>query len=242
MATTIIKTVRPRAANVARLATALCGVLLLASSAAAQDIGQAIADAAGIPQIPAFLPDKYSVTPSEPLPIDGLWLISTIRKKIRIEQGRAYAVDSWLHLFTLKVMPDMVVMQNFRRDGAGQYAADDLPLVGPATMTLTGDGNLDVAVQGMFGPVRYGLTRLESQYPDVLSNEIQAATGRAVTIAPPASTMPYPAPVAPMPVTQPPPTATAPAPPPAPVAPPAETPGDCRPIGIDPDTGATICA
>jgi len=223
------------------LAVTLCAVAL-ASSATAQDIGQAIANASGVPQIPAFLPDKYSVPASEPMPIDGLWMVSTIRKKIRIEQGRAYAVDSWLHLFTLKIMPDMVVMQNFRRTGPGQFAADDLPLMGPATMTLNGNGNLDVTVQGMFGPVRYGLTRLEARYPDVLASEVQAATGQTVTIPPPASVTPYPTPVQPAPVTQPAPIGTEPAPAPMPVAPPAETPGDCRPIGIDPDTGAIICA
>jgi len=136
-------------------------------------------------------------------------------------------------------------MQNFRRTGPGQFAADDLPLMGPAMMTLNGNGNLDVTVQGMFGPVRYGLTRLEARYPDVLASEVQAATGQTVTIPPPASVAPYPAPVQPapgMPVTQPAPINPAPAPAPMPVAPPEQPPGECRPIGIDPDTGATICA
>ena len=105
-------------------------ILMLSTPAWSQDMTQALAEAAGIPQIPAFLPDKYSVTRSEALPIDGVWMISTIRKKIRIEQGRAYALDPWLHLFVLKVQPDMVVMQNFRRTDAGRYAADDLPLMG----------------------------------------------------------------------------------------------------------------
>lgn len=213
----------------------------LTTQSHAQDMAEAIAEAAGIPQIPAFLPDKYSVARSEALPIDGVWLISTIRKKIRIEQGRAYAVDSWLHMFVLKVMPDMVVMQNFRRIAPGKFAADDLPLVGPAELTVNAQGNIDAVVQSMFGPVRYGLTRLEAQYPDHLTAEIQAATGQQATVpvVAPISPAPIQAP-APQPVQQP---IHQPIAQPAPIGTPvAETPANCTPIGVDPDTGETICA
>lgn len=226
---------------------------LLSGHALAQDMTEMIADAAGVPQIPAFLPDKYSVARGEALPIDGLWLVSSIRKKIRIEQGRAYAVDPWLHLFVLKVQPDMVVMQNFRRTDAGSYAADDLPLMGPALLTVNAKGNLDVSVQGALGPAKYALVRLEAQYPEALTAEIQAATGRQMTIAgtvpasPPVAAAPLPgmpqtgAPVptpAPPPVTYVPPAVQ---PPPAP-QPVAGTPAGCTPIGVDQDTGQTICA
>jgi hypothetical protein len=224
-------------------------MMLAASPALAQDMTQALAEAAGVPQIPAFLPDKYSVSRSEALPIDGVWMISTIRKKIRIEQGRAYAVDPWLHLFVLKVQPDMVVLQNFRRTDAGSYAADDLPLMGPAEMTLNAKGNLDVVVQGMMGPVRYGLVRLEPQYPDALSAEIQAATGAPVAMP---RTAPPPSPVAVAPLPGMPPSGTPATPPPVYVQPAVEpppstrpvagTPADCTPIGVDQDTGQTICA
>ena len=219
-------------------------ILMLSTPVWSQDMTQALAEAAGVPQIPAFLPDKYSVTPGEALPIDGVWMISTIRKKIRIEQGRAYALDPWLHLFVLKVQPDMVVMQNFRRTDAGRYAADDLPLMGPAEMTLNGKGNLDVSVQGMMGPIRYALVRLEPQYPDALSAEIRSATGQQIAMPSP---MPTPPPVAVSPLPGMPPAAGAPPaysqpvqPPPAP--PVAGTPSDCTPVGVDPDTGQTICA
>jgi len=207
----------------------------------AQDLAETIAEAAGVPQIPAFLPDKYSVARSEALPIDGVWLVSTIRKKIRIEQGRAYAVDPWLHMFVLKVMPDMVVMQNVRRIAPGKFAADDLPLVGPAELTLNAQGNIDAVVQGMLGPVRYALTRLEAQYPDHLTAEIQAATGQHVAMPAiaPITPVPIQAPVQ-QPVQQP---VQHPIGRPAPPGPPvAETPANCTPIGVDPDTGETICA
>jgi hypothetical protein len=221
----------------------------LSSHTFAQDVTQIISDAAGVPQIPAFLPDKYSVARGEALPIDGLWMVSSIRKKIRIEQGRAYAVDPWLHLFVLKVQPDMVVLQNFRRTDSGKYAADDLPLMGPAEMTVNAKGNLDVAVQGMMGTARYTLVRLESQYPEALAAEIQAATGQQITIpgavpvAPPVAIAPLPgmpqtgAPVAAPPSYPPPQVQPLPAPRPV-----SGVPADCTPIGVDQDTGQTICA
>lgn len=236
-------------------ALAMTGV---APVAGAQDLAETITKAAGVPQIPAFLPDKYSVERSEALPIDGLWMVSTIRKKIRIEQGRAYAADPWLHMFVLKVQPDMVVLQNFRRTGPGKYAADDLPLMGPAEMTVNAKGNLDVLVRGALGPVKYTLVRVEPQYPAALTAEIQAATGQNVTIpdysAPPANAAPLPGmpgttpvnyPV--QPAVQPPAYQPAPQPAPQPVVQPAPppavtTPADCTPIGVDPDTGQTICA
>lgn len=106
-----------------------------------------------VPQIPAFLPMMMDVPMTKKLPIDGEWMINDIRKRIRIEGGRAYAVDSWLHLFVLKVEPMMVVSQEWRRTAPGQYSGQDLPLVGPFTATLQPSGNMSVRVQGMFGPV-----------------------------------------------------------------------------------------
>lgn len=218
--------------------------LWCASLAFAQDAMEAMLDSAGVPKIAAFLPDQYSVAKTEALPIDGVWRVNTINKKIRIEQGRAYAMDPWRHMFVLQVNPGMVVLQNFQRTGTGTYSADDLPLLGPATMTLATDGNLDVAVQGKLGPARYRLIRLDAQYPEALSQELAAVGGR--TIPPAASPQPSPPPhytpppAAPAPRSPaPPPAVDTPAPRPAA---PAEPPADCTPIGIDPDTGLTICA
>ncbi len=224
--------------NISR--TVIATVLLLSLGtvpATAQDMTEAIAKAAGVPEIPAFLPDKYSVQASDPLAIDGVWMISSLRKKIRIDQGRAYAVDPWLHMFVLRVMPDMVVMQNMRRTGEGRYEADDLPLMGPAVMSLDAKGNLDVSVQSALGPVKYGLVRLEAQYPQELSSEVHAATGQTISIA---SAMPLSRPVVPQaPVYTPPPANN---PPPASAVRPIGSDDSCVAIGVDPDTGATICA
>ncbi len=157
--------------------TGACAFVLLmgmSGAATAQDIAEALAEAAGVPQMDAFLPDKYSVSETQALPIDGVWTISSIRKKIRIERGRAYAVDPWLHMFTLKVRPDMVVLQNFERTSAGVYTADDLPLLGPATMQLKPDGNLSVRVKGALGPVAYTLIKREADDKRALDAEIYA--------------------------------------------------------------------
>lgn len=152
---------------------------LSAPSASAQDLTEAIADAAGIPRMDAFLPDRYSVEKTEALPIDGVWMISANRKKIKIEQGRAYALDPWLHLLTLKIQRDMVVMQDFQRLGPGKYQADDLPLLGPATMQLEDNGNLSVFVAGALGPVRYRLIKRDVDDSDLFETELDILAGRA---------------------------------------------------------------
>lgn len=197
-------------------------------------------------QINAFLPDRSDVAETEALPIDGDWMVSTIRKKIRIEQGRAFALEPWLHLLVLKVQPDMVVLQNFRRTGPGQYAADDLPLGGPATMTLNDEGNLDVSVRGALGPAKYALIRLQAQYPQLLKDEIMAATGQGappMLESAPSGTPAGPTPAQPSPREP----AQRPAQPtllPAPMeaAPPREMPEGCIPLNVDPRTGEYICA
>jgi len=110
-----------------------------------------------IPQIPAFLPMAPDIPMSKKLPIDGEWMVSSIRKRIRIEGGRAYAVDSWVHLFVLKVEPLMVVSKDWRRTGPGQYTGEDLPLMGKFTANLASNGYLNVEVAGLFGPVKFAL-------------------------------------------------------------------------------------
>lgn len=154
------------------------GSTLSAPTAVAQDLTEAIADAAGIPRMDAFLPDRYSVEETEALPIDGVWMISANRKKIKIENGRAYALDPWLHLLTLKIQRDMVVMQNFHRVGPGRYQADDLPLLGPATMQLENNGNLSVSVAGALGPVRYKLIKRDVDDDRGFQSELDIMAGR----------------------------------------------------------------
>lgn len=127
--------------------------LCLLTSACAVQPGQ---------QISAFLPMADSVPRSETLDIDGVWRVNTIGKRIRIEGGRAYAVDDWLHLFTLHVQPNMVVIKNIQEDGMGGYSGEDLPLMGKWQAKPAADGGLDVSVAGVMGPASYRLLPVET--------------------------------------------------------------------------------
>lgn len=128
-----------------------CAIALFATS-----IGSAQAQT--IPEIPAFLPDVASVPASQSTPIDGEWRIDSIRKRIRIEDGRAYAVDPWLHLFTLRIQPRMVVISDISRTDTRTYIGQDLPLVGQWNAQLMPDGTLVANVAGVLGPARYTLS------------------------------------------------------------------------------------
>jgi len=125
-------------------------------------------------QSPAALPDKSSVPVSESSPIDGVWTVSTLGKRIRIEGGRAYAVDPWTHALFWQVQPDMVVLKNFRHLEPGAWIADDLPLSGPAQMKLASDGNIDVKVKGALLGVKYRLVRSAVDDEAWLADEMAA--------------------------------------------------------------------
>jgi len=116
--------------------------------------------------IPAFLPMANSIPVTGASEIDGEWRINTIGKRIRIEQGRAYAVDDWLHLGVLHVQPNMVVIRNITPDGMGGYTGEDLPLMGKWQATLASDGALNVTVAGALGPVSYRLLPVAVDYQD----------------------------------------------------------------------------
>lgn len=107
----------------------------------------------------AFLPDHYAVDQTGALPIDGMWTISTIKKRIRIEKGRAYAVDGWTHGFVLKILPDMVILTDIKRNKVGKYVANDLPLTAKAELKLQSDGNIRVKAKTFPFPIEYTLVR-----------------------------------------------------------------------------------
>jgi hypothetical protein len=135
-------------------------------------------------QIQAQLPHKDEVPAGKALPIDGVWMISTIGKRVRIERGRGYAVDSWLHLFLFSIQPGMVVNLNIKQTATGTFTVDDLPLQGPGTLKLTPEGNLDVTVDGALGPVAFQLIRQQVDDPEALQAEIDAVTGSSANAKP----------------------------------------------------------
>lgn len=118
-------------------------------------------------QIPAFLPNKASVPAGEPMEIDGDWRVNTIGKVIRIEGGRAYAVEGWTHALILQVQPDMVTIRNIQQVADDEYVGDDLPLAGRVTMKLVATDRIEASVPGLFGPARYTLTRVAASTYDV---------------------------------------------------------------------------
>lgn len=194
-----------------------------------------------IPQIPAFLPMVDQVPASQAQPLDGVWLINTIRKKIRIQSGRAYAVDGWVHLFTLKIEPGMVVIKDILPTAAGQYSGEDLPLIGKWSARVAADRSLSVTVSTLLTPVTYKLIPVQLDNPQWYAQEMtaaglvapqqgyQPAQTQTYQPAPPAQyTQPPQAPVAQQPRYQ------------APTAPVPSTSG-CAETEYDPATDTTRC-
>lgn len=136
------------------------------------------------PQIPAFLPRADQVPVTQSMPLDGTWIINTIGKKIRIEGGRAFAIDGWLHLFVLDIQPGMVVIKNIIPTGPGQYSAEDLPLMGKWTADVQADRSIKVTVAGAIGPVSYKLTPTQIDNQQWYDQEMQSAGLKAPSANP----------------------------------------------------------
>ncbi|MEZ5466402.1 MAG: hypothetical protein R3F18_01885 [Lysobacterales bacterium] len=201
-----------------RLTTFMASLLIL--FAAAPALTQDAFQPSGLP--PALLPNKAQVAPGAPSAIDGIWTISTLGKRIRIEAGRAYAVDAWAHLGLLEVQPDMVVIQNIQRVDQGRYGGEDLPLLGRLSAQLQ-PGAMDVSVAGAFGPVRYQLIAVQLDDPDAYQRELGASLP-----APPPGVTPWPTPNPPPGITP------APPPKPRPNPRPSPSPRGCGGIGEQP--------
>ena len=106
--------------------------------------------------IPGLLPSIQDVPVGEPLPIDGIWTIRELGKRIAIDKGRGWAVDTWVHAFVFQIMPNQVVLRNFQAMPDGTFIADDLPLMSKVRFTPQPDGTITAQTQGMI-PVTYHL-------------------------------------------------------------------------------------
>ncbi|NOX69587.1 MAG: hypothetical protein GXP15_10405 [Gammaproteobacteria bacterium] len=133
--------------------------------------GQAQQVGGQIPRIPEFLPMAHTIPQTQASPIDGEWVITSIDKRIRIQAGRAYAVDPWLHMFILKIQPMMVVIKDITRTQPGQYSGQDLPLMGAWSARLGSDGTLSVSVNGALGPAQYSLMPISQDDPRAFAKE-----------------------------------------------------------------------
>jgi len=132
---------------------------------------------------PAALPDRSEVAAAGPSAIDGIWTISTIGKRIRIEGGRAWALDPWVHMFSAEIRPGMVVLRNLQAASPGHYEGEDLPLSGRWQATLQ-EGAIDVEVATGLGSVAYKLLPVELDDAAWYRNEVARAAPPPVAIAP----------------------------------------------------------
>ncbi len=108
-------------------------------------------------QMRALLPMASEVDEGAATDADGTYVVSTINKRITIENGRAYVVDPWTHALVLRVHPGMVTLQNFRQTGPDQFEADDLPMMGKVVFYRQPNGALKGVVNGAFGEAKYVL-------------------------------------------------------------------------------------
>lgn len=109
----------------------------------------------------AQLPDVSSVAPAEATDADGTYVVSTINKRITIENGRAYVIDPWTQALIFRIRPGMVTLQNFRQTGPDTFEADDLPMMGKVVFNRQPNGTLQGVVQGAFGEAKYALIPTE---------------------------------------------------------------------------------
>lgn len=192
---------------------------------------------AQIPQIPAFLPRAEQVSVTQAMPIDGVWMINTIGKKVRIEGGRAVVIDGWMHLFVLDIQPGMVVIQNIMPTAAGKYGADDLPLMGKWKATVQSDRSLSVVVETAVGAMPYKMLPVQIDNQQWFDQEMQAA-GLTVPSSAPVGTPSYQFTPSGEGV---PPAIPGNTPAPAPGSEPEPNPEDCEMQQYNPRTDTTIC-
>lgn len=134
--------------------------------------GELDSDKPWIISLGAALPGRYAVDLGEPLPIDGVWRLSTNNKRMRIERGRAFAVDGWNYALLFRVNPEQVTMTDLRRESAGVYLGRDILLNGDSKLTLRADGNLGVRIASFPFPVEFVLIREALDDPATLDEEL----------------------------------------------------------------------
>jgi len=115
-------------------------------------------------QMRALLPTIEEVEPRGALPIDGVWEIRELGKRIVITDGHAYAEDSWVHMMLFRIEPRQVVIQNIRERGDGSYIAQDLPLMAQVRLEWLGQDTLRASTEGLI-PVTYHLEMVSSGGP-----------------------------------------------------------------------------
>lgn len=175
-----------------------------------------------------------SVPATAPLAIDGVWRVSTLGKRVRIQQGRSFVLDPWRHLFVMQIQRNMVVVRDLHDAGGGAFGGYDLMALGAWRAVKNASGNLDVVVSGIT-PTRFQLIAVELDNPEAFA--AVPVAGAQSPPAPPAQRPVPPVESEPAPEPEPLPVA---APDPAPVAPGGAAP-TCREVIYQPDTDSYQC-
>lgn len=129
--------------------------------ACAFSAGIMISSAPAHAQFQAALPMVETVTPGEATDADGTYVVSTIDKRITIENGRAYVIDPWTQALLFRIKPGMVTLKNFRQTGPNTFEADDLPMMGKVVFYRQPNGALQGVVKGALGEAKYILVPTE---------------------------------------------------------------------------------
>ena len=141
---------------------------------------QVMANAYEVPKVKAFLPMSYNVPPTEAMPLDGVYMITGMDKRIRIEKGRSFAVDSWMVMMVLEVRPNMVITKDIVPAAPGKYIGYNLTFRKEETFEVTAAGGVESTVGG----ARFTLIPLQLDNPAWFDQEMVAAGFKPVPNAP----------------------------------------------------------
>lgn len=128
----------------------------------------------GILGVKSLLPDRYALAAGPAQPIDGVWLISTIKKRVRIEGGRAFAVDGWRSALVFAVLPDQVTLKNLQHSGPGTYSGYDMAWMAKSDFKVRKDGNIDVLVHTFPFKTKYRLVKVGLDNPQAFAADLEA--------------------------------------------------------------------
>ena len=151
----------------AACAAILAGAMTLSGcvSTAISPIGDLAAGSMGLQQNSNAFPIATMVPASEALPIDGVWQLGDLNKRVEMDRGRMVAIDPWTFLFTKKVLPGSVLIRDIRQTAPGQYQGFDLAWGKPVTFSETVTGTIGVRVQTFPLPVSYDLLPISGPQP-----------------------------------------------------------------------------
>ena len=105
--------------------------------------------------------------PGQPLPIDGIWRLRELNKKVAIEGGHVFALEGWTHLLVWAVEPGMVTSTRLRQTDRQKLIAYDALLKREMEWTVREDGTIFASGgEGLLDP-KFSLEPVQLSYPEV---------------------------------------------------------------------------